>query len=216
MWLKVLVVENHIPSLELISKVLSSADAEVRPTSESEDASALIAKERFDGIFVDLQMPKAHGLELVKQIRASSCNKSTAIIVITGDHKRRTIQSVFNEGATFFLEKPIERCRLLRLFRAVRGFACISFRAEVTYQSRGVTARGISSSLSLGGIVFEAPQLRSGDAVRLSFRLPSTNVLVDAIGKVVRLDEGNRAGVRFIDVNEAAQHAIRELVDREQ
>jgi len=216
MWPKVLVVENHIPSLELISKILASADADVRPLIDSEDASALIEKERFDGIFLDLDTSKTHGLKLVKRIRKSSCNKSTAIIAITGDRKRRTIQSVFHEGANFFLEKPIERRRLLRLFKAVRGFACISFRAEITYKSRGVSARGISSNLSLEGIVFEAPQLRSGDAVRLSFRLPSTNVLVDALGKVVRLDEGNRAGVRFIDVNETAKHAIRELIDREQ
>jgi CheY-like chemotaxis protein len=224
MSVKVLVVEDHIPSLELISDVLSSVEAEVRPMSDSEDASALVEQERFDGIFLDLQMPKVHGLELVKRIRESSCNKSTAIIVITGDRERRTMQSVFNQGATFFLEKPIDRHRLLRLFRAVRGTlsynrrqsARISFQADVTYQSKGVTARGTSSNLSLGGILFEAPQLRIGDAVRLSFRLPSTNVLVDALGKVVRVDERNRAGVRFIDVNEKAKHAIRELVDREQ
>ncbi|HET9281247.1 MAG TPA: response regulator [Candidatus Angelobacter sp.] len=224
MSLKVLVVEDHVPSLELISEVLASTDAEVRPMSDSEEASALVEKERFDGIFLDLQMPKVHGRELVKRIRESSCNKSTAIIVITGDRGRRTMQSVFKEGATFFLEKPIDRHRLLRLFRAVRGtlsynrrqFARISFRAEVTYESKGVVARGISSNLSLGGILFEAPQLRSGDAVRLSFRLPSTNVLVDALGKVVRVDERHRAGVRFIDVNETAKNAIQELVDREQ
>lgn len=221
---KVLVVEDHIPSLELISDVLSSVEAEVRPMSDSADASALVEKERFDGIFLDLQMPKVHGLELVKRIRESSCNKSTAIIVITGDRERRTMQSVFNQGATFFLEKPIDRHRLLRLFRAVRGtlsynrrqFARISFRAEVTYEAKGVTARGTSSNLSLGGILFEAPKLRIGDTVRLSFRLPSTSVLVDALGKVVRVDERNRAGVRFIDVTEAAKHAIQELIDREQ
>jgi two-component system chemotaxis response regulator CheY len=215
MSLKVLVVEDHAPSLELITKVLSSADAQVRPMSDIEDASALVEKERFGGIFVDLQMPKVHGFEFVKRIRKSSCNKSTAIIVITGDREHRTIQSLFNQGATFFLEKPIDRLRVLRIFRAVRGFAHISFRAEVTYKSKGVTARGISSNLSLGEILFEAPQLRSGDAVRLSFRLPPTNVLVDGLGKVVRLDENNRAGVRFIDINEAAKRAIQELVDRE-
>jgi c-di-GMP-binding flagellar brake protein YcgR len=134
------------------------------------------------------------------------------------------MQSAFAEGATFFLEKPIDRHRLLRLFRAVRGtlsynrrqFARISFRAEVAYECRGVTSRGVSSNLSLGGILFEAPQLRRGDAVRFSFHLPSTNVLVDALGKVVRIDEKNRAGVRFININEAGRRAIRELVDREQ
>jgi CheY-like chemotaxis protein len=224
MSLKILVVEDHIPSLELISEVLSSAEADVRPMSDSEEAAALVEKERFDGIFLDLQMPKVHGLQLVRRIRESSWNKSTAIVVITGQRERRTMQSAFAEGATFFLEKPIDRHRLLRLFRAVRGtlsynrrqFARISFRAEVAYECRGVTSRGVSSNLSLGGILFEAPQLRRGDAVRFSFHLPSTNVLVDALGKVVRIDEKNRAGVRFININEAGRRAIRELVDREQ
>ena len=216
MSLKVLVVEDHVPSLELISKILFSAHAEVCPVRDSEDVAALVEKERFGGIFLDLQTLKVRGLELVKRIRASSCNKSTAIIVITGNRERRTIQSVFDQGATFFLEKPINRLRLLRLFRAIRGFAQISFRAEVTYESNGVTARGISSNLSLCEILFEAPELRSGDAVRLSFPVPPTNVLVDAFGKVVRLEENNRAGVRFIDINEAGKCAIQELVEREQ
>lgn len=216
MSLKVLVVEDHIPSLDRIRKILASADAQVRAMSNSEDAFALVEKERFGSIFLNLQAVKVDGLGFVRRIRESSCNKSTAIIVITEDRKHRTIQSVFNQGATFFLQKPIDRLRLLRVFRVVRGFAHISIRTEVTYKSKGVTARGFSSKLSLAEILFEAPQLRSGDVVRLSFHLPSTNVLVDALGKVVRLEENYRAGVRFIDINEAGKRAIQELVERDQ
>jgi len=62
MSLKVLVVEDDTASLELMREVLASADAEVRAVSDSEVAAALINKENFDGISLELRMPKINGV----------------------------------------------------------------------------------------------------------------------------------------------------------
>src|SRR5580693_10427225 len=59
--LKVLIVEDHIPSLELMTEVFTSLKAEVCPISDSEKAVAMVNQEKFDGIFLDLEMPKLNG-----------------------------------------------------------------------------------------------------------------------------------------------------------
>jgi PleD family two-component response regulator len=48
---------------------------------------------------------KVDGFELARQIRASSWNKSTPIVVVTGQDDTKAMQKVFAAGTTFFLQK---------------------------------------------------------------------------------------------------------------
>ena len=102
--LKLLVVDDDGPTLKLMRKVLTSVKAEVRALRDGEQALTLVNHERFD-VFVDLQMPKVDGFELARQIRASSWNKSTPIVVGTGQDDTKAMQKVFAAGTTFFLQK---------------------------------------------------------------------------------------------------------------
>jgi CheY-like chemotaxis protein len=82
--LKLLVVEDDLAGLELMTEVFTSLKAEVRPLSESQKAVALVNQEKFDGIFLDLEMPMLNGFNLARLIRKSSWNKSTPIVIVTG------------------------------------------------------------------------------------------------------------------------------------
>jgi CheY-like chemotaxis protein len=59
--LKLLIVEDDIASLELMAELFTSLNAEVRPVRDSREAAGLIEKEKFDGIFLDLDMPNLNG-----------------------------------------------------------------------------------------------------------------------------------------------------------
>ncbi|PYV94426.1 MAG: hypothetical protein DMG86_23285 [Acidobacteria bacterium] len=112
MALKVLIVEDDAPTLELMGEVLASLKAEVRAVSDSEAASALVNQERFDGIFLDLQMPKVDGFELTRRIRKSSWNKSAPIVVVTGEDDVKTMEKAF--------ALPAARC--LKIAATLYGF----------------------------------------------------------------------------------------------
>jgi PleD family two-component response regulator len=100
--LKLLVVEDDIASLELMAEVFTSLDAEVRPLSDSQKAANVINQEKFDGIFLGLEMPNVHGFDLARRIRNSSWNKNTPIVIVTGRDDRETMKEAFALGATFF------------------------------------------------------------------------------------------------------------------
>src|SRR6202162_1708149 len=119
--LKLPVVEHDTASLELMAEVFTSLKAEVRAVSDSEKAVGMVNQEKFDGIFLDLEMPNLSGFDLARLIRKSSWNKSTPIIIVTGREERDTMQQAFSLGATFFLQKPVDRQKLSVLFRTVRG-----------------------------------------------------------------------------------------------
>ena len=66
--LKLLVVEDDAASLELMTEVFESLKADVRPVSDSEEAARRVNQEKFDGIFLDLEMPRMHGFDLARWI----------------------------------------------------------------------------------------------------------------------------------------------------
>src|SRR5579862_8091166 len=217
--LKLLVVEDNIASLELMTEVFTSLKAEVRSISESEKAVGAVNQEKFDGIFLDLEMPKLNGFDLARLIRKSSWNGSTPIIIVTGRDERQTMQDAFALGATFFLQKPVDRQKLSVLFRTVSGgmlenrrkYTRVPIRADVagTVGSRAI--RGVCWNLSQGGMQVEAGSLRLKDAVRLSFQLPISAVTVDAAGIVVWANE-QRQGIQFTNVGAQSQQSIRQFI----
>lgn len=221
MRLKVLVVDDDVPTLELMREVLISLGVDVHAFRDSELAAALITQEKFDGIFLDLMMPKVDGFELARQIRRSPSNSRSPIVIVTGRSDRKTMDDAFAAGATFFLQKPVNKANLIRLLNSTRGsmleerrrYKRISLRTEVGCQSGSHKFTGLSANLSQSGILFESDgSLKPGSSVRLAFRLPEHKAALEVEGVVVRVDEKRRAGVRFTEISAEDRQRLRDLV----
>jgi CheY-like chemotaxis protein len=217
--LKLLVVEDDPASLELMTEVFTSLKAEVRAVNDSEEAVGIINHERFDGIFLDLEMPNLNGFDLARLVRKSSSNKSTPIVIVTGRDERQTMQEAFALGATFFLQKPVDRQKLSILFRTVSGgmlenrrkYIRVPLQTDVICVVGSRTIRGMTWNLSQGGMQVEASSLQAKDSVRLSFRLPVSGVSIDAVGTVAWANE-KRQGIQFTALNTPAQQSIRTYI----
>jgi CheY-like chemotaxis protein len=217
--LRLLIVEDDVASLELMEEVFISLKADVHGVSESGKAAELVNKERFDGIFLDLEMPSMNGFDLARWIRNSSWNRSTPIIIVTGRDDRQTMKQVFASGATFYLQKPVDRQKLSTLYRTVRGsmyesrrrFVRVPLQVAVACSADSRQLHGVTWNLSQGGIQVDVTGLKAGDNVRLSFRLPSSGALVDAPGSVVWVNE-KRQGIQFEHLGPKHEQAIRDFI----
>ena len=118
--LKLLVVEDDPASLELMTEMFKRLNAEVRPVQDSREAADLIQKVKFDGIFLDLNMPILSGFELAKMVRESACNKHTSMVIVTGRDEKDTMHLSFSLGATYFLQKPIDSQKLTPLLQKIQ------------------------------------------------------------------------------------------------
>jgi len=217
--LKLLVVEDDLASLELMTEVFASLKAQVRPMADSQKAAVVINQEKFDGIFLDLEMPHLNGLALAQKIRESSWNKLTPIVIVTGREERDTMQQAFATGATFYLQKPIDRQKLNNLFRTVRGTLTenrrrairVPMQTEVTCAAGPRSVRGITWNLSQGGMQVEAGGLQTGETVHISFQLPSSTIKIDTFGKVVWIKQ-DRQGVQFTKMTNQNQEEIQRFI----
>jgi CheY-like chemotaxis protein len=215
--LRVLVVEDHVPTLELMCEVIASLGNDVSGASDSREAVTLINKQKFDGIFLDLLMPVLDGFRLAQSIRESGWNKSTPIIIVTASEDRETIERAFAAGGSFFLRKPVDRQRLTVLLNSTRGamiesrrrFMRIPVHMRMTCQRGDKTIPGVCQNLSEKGLLFEGDgSLVSGEQVKLLFRLPGQDSNLATKGVVTRTID-RLAGIAFKDLSATDRQRIR-------
>jgi CheY-like chemotaxis protein len=217
--LKLLVVEDDTAFLELMTEVLRSLEAEVHPVTDSQEAAVMVNQAKFDGVFLDLAMPKLDGFALAKKIRSSAWNRSTPIVIITGRDERDAMHHAFLTGATFFLQKPVDRNKLVRLLRTVRGsmvdnrrrYVRVPIQTDVQCQVGSRISRGRTWNLSQGGVQVEAGNLRTGESVRLTFRLPGSATVIDVFGAVVWA-EHERQGIQFTKMSTQNETEIQQFI----
>ncbi len=214
---RILVVEDSLETLRLMTAALQSLGIEVLPLSDSEVAADIVNREEFDGIFLDLEMPKLDGFELAKAVRNSAWNRTTPIVIVTGSSDRRVMAQSFQAGANFFLAKPVDRKGLASLLNTTRGTMLASRRglqrASLQVELRREDTRSNlplrCANISERNLLLEGdPSLRPGAEIKLSFALPRQADRITVLATVARIDKQGCTGVNFRNLRHADQQLI--------
>lgn len=115
--MKILVVDDDVIVIKSCTRILESEHFTVSTVPGANEALALLSKDSFDLLLIDLMMPKQDGLSLIKTIRESL--PKIPIIAMSGYPTPATIASVFSAGATQFIHKPFRPDELMKLIRQV-------------------------------------------------------------------------------------------------
>jgi two-component system, chemotaxis family, chemotaxis protein CheY len=192
---KVLVVEDDPSLCEFIREVLSSADLDAHATTDSTQAADRLKTEKFNAAFLDIRMPPPDGIELARQMRTSALNRSTPIIIITGEQERGLTARAFEAGANFLLFKPVDRTKLLRLVRIAQGtiehekrrFQRLKVTCRVSIVAGSDRLEGRTLDLSLKGMLLQLGcVLPVGSLVTVTIELLPKTSPICATARVVR------------------------------
>ncbi len=104
-------------------------------------------------------MAAPDGIELARQMRESQRNRTTPIILISDDQRPSAMSIGFEAGASFFLYKPIDKGRLLKLIRATQGSMeeatrrtrRVAFQSKVRLRCRAEELEAETVDISLTG-----------------------------------------------------------------
>jgi CheY-like chemotaxis protein len=206
--LKLLVIENDRLAAMLMTQVFISQGADVQTAADAAAASALARRTRFDGIFLELGLGGGDGVELTEQIRQSSWNTRTPIVLVSRTADARAAARAFQAGGTFFLPKPMKQNAIRRallstravMFDERRRYSRIPLSTPMQCLIRSRELPGcVALNLSSSGMLFqEDGSLSPHDEVQLQFRMEETSTPIVARALVVRVDEEQRAAARFI------------------
>ena len=103
---RVLLIDDEKEFLEVMSERMQNRDIDVTTASSAREALALVEKESYDAIILDLQMPEMDGLQALERLKA--INPDLQVILLTGHATVEKGVQAMKLGATDVLEKPAD------------------------------------------------------------------------------------------------------------
>lgn len=105
---RILIVEDDPVSCKLLSEILAALGLNYCEASDGEEALELWKTWKPHLIWMDIQLPKINGLDLIQTIKSSPEGQQTVIIALTASAFEEQKQSVLDAGCDDFLYKPFK------------------------------------------------------------------------------------------------------------
>jgi CheY-like chemotaxis protein len=117
---RILVSDREKNTRDAVAEIFSQAGYTVDAAGSGSATIEMLARQAYDLIFCDLDLPRKSGLEIVRMARA--LNRDARIVVTSALGEQVNRARMKKEGAFEFLDKPLRRTRILAVARqALRG-----------------------------------------------------------------------------------------------
>ena len=113
----ILVVDDEERQREIYRDILEGEDYHVEIAPSGEAARRRVEQRRFDLVITDMNMPGMSGLQLLSDIVQR--DPTVAVVVITGYSTIESAIEATKKGVYAYLEKPVERERLLSVVEEI-------------------------------------------------------------------------------------------------
>lgn len=103
---RVLVVDDHPPTVKLIETALHSEGFEVASAANGAECLLAIASHRPDLVVLDVIMPVMDGFQVLRVLRESPETKHLPVIILSIRSSDEDVLRGLSSGAEFYLTKP--------------------------------------------------------------------------------------------------------------
>ncbi len=216
-----LVVDDEAAVCQMVGRALTAAGLDVVALTSSSEAPVLLNEGKFEMVFLDLHMASPDGIELAREARRSGWNRTTPIILISDDQRPSAMSVGFAAGASYFLYKPIDKDRLMKLIRSTQGATesgrrrtrRIALRSKVKLKFGAEELVGETVDVSLSGMLIKASRvLATGSPVHISLDLSPRMKPIVGLGSVVRIVSGDQMGIRLDRLTIAESERLQEFL----
>ncbi len=136
----VLVVDDEIAIRETLAQILGYEDYRVLTAASGPEALNLLQEQPANLLLVDIKMPDMDGFEVLARVQKD--HPELPVIVISGHGDIQTAVQAVKAGAYDFLEKPLDRSRLLVTIQN-----CLAHRQALTDRERLAAKAGRTTPL---------------------------------------------------------------------
>ncbi len=122
--LRVLFADDSLSVRKVAERTLQSLGVEVTLAIDGADALAKLRSGEFDILFTDLEMPRMHGYDLIRELRFTSQHATLPIVVVSSRSGPKHQDQARSLGASEYLSKPFSAASIeAALQRFCRGAA---------------------------------------------------------------------------------------------
>jgi len=115
--LAVLVVDDHAASRRILSETLARSGVKTATAESGVAALDLLARQPFDLLLLDVQMPGMSGMELAARIRKMWPDHPARIVVLNSMRRRADMDLCLKLKIDAYLSKPVKNSDLFKIIR---------------------------------------------------------------------------------------------------
>ena len=115
----VLVVDDEPEMVDILKLILDSAGHKVKSALSGHECLALVEKEKFDLILLDIRMPKMDGWETLRRMKKGGLVNGTKIIILTIEKGPGVEIFGLQDVVKDYITKPFDKEVLLRRVKEV-------------------------------------------------------------------------------------------------
>jgi two-component system, NtrC family, sensor kinase len=116
---RVLVVDDDVEVLAVLTEVLGAAGHVVEPVTDSRQALTRLGEGAFDAVVSDVQMPGLSGVELHDAVARDHPRLAERFILVSGDAIRPELPEFVDRTGVPVLAKPFDIREIMRLVQAI-------------------------------------------------------------------------------------------------
>ena len=121
---KVLVVDDHTDSLDMLSVMLELHGAKVRTASSAKEAMEAIVEERPAIVVTDIDMPGEDGFSLLGRI--AEVDAAMPVVAMTAHDNQEMREKVLAAGFRAHLAKPLDTGEFLAIIASLTAHSAIA------------------------------------------------------------------------------------------
>lgn len=111
---RILVADDEPHIRRILITLLRNAGFEIDEAVDGREALERVGSDtRYDFILLDLMMPRASGIEVLRAIRSDGARSETPVIILTAKGQDTDRDEALEAGADDFLTKPFSPKKLL-------------------------------------------------------------------------------------------------------
>jgi two-component system cell cycle response regulator DivK len=114
---RILIVEDNETNMKLFRDVLAATGYRTLEAGTGAEAFELAVEHEPDLVLMDIQLPDADGIEVLRRLRADGRTTSAAVLALTAQAMRGDRDRFLNAGFDGYLSKPVD---VVELIGAVR------------------------------------------------------------------------------------------------
>ena len=104
--LRVLFVDDSLSVRKVAERMLAGIGVEVVTAVDGQDALEKLRAMQFSLVFTDLEMPRMHGYELIREMQILPAYQAIPVVVISSRSGQKHIDQAITMGAKEYLTKP--------------------------------------------------------------------------------------------------------------
>ncbi|MGB3210632.1 MAG: response regulator [Desulforhopalus sp.] len=173
---RILVAEDNYTNQQVAMAILRGAGILAKVVGNGEEAVAAVTKELFDGVLMDIQMPKMNGYQATQKIRSLPGCDTLPIIAMTAHAMKGDEEKCLEAGMDGYVAKPINQDRFFyTLWRLLRNRKRVVANNTIDFKDLAALPESVAGD-TLTKEVQGGKNQEHGKKYSMPFQLPGIDV----------------------------------------